>query len=143
MTANPRTSFEIGEEASFSTQITDEKVVAFAQLSGDTNPVHLDEAYASESYFKGRIAHGALVASSISALLGTKLPGPGAIYLKQEVTFKAPVYIGDTITATAKVTAWDADKGRIDIETIVSNQDGVEVISGSAKLIMAYAIKKK
>ena len=142
MTLTPRTSFEIGEEASFSMQITEEKVTAFAELSGDANPVHLDEAYASESYFKGRIAHGALVASSISAVLGTKLPGPGAIYLKQEVVFKAPVYLGDTITATARVAAWDPDKGRIDLETTVSNQDGEEVISGSAKLIMAYAIKR-
>ena len=143
MTEKSRTSFEIGEQATFTTQITEQKVNEFAQLSGDTNPVHLNEDYASGSYFKHRIAHGALVASSISAVLGTKLPGTGAIYLGQEISFRAPVYLGDTITAAATVTAWNPDKGRIDLETIVTNQDGVEVITGSAKLIMEYAIKKK
>ena len=143
MTMEPRTSFEVGEKASFSMQVTEDKVVAFAELSGDTNPVHLDEEFASGTFFKGRIAHGALVASSISAVLGTKLPGTGAIYLSQEVAFRAPVYFGDTVTATAEVTAWDAEKGRIDLETTVTNQDEVEVIVGSAKLIMESAIKRK
>ena len=143
MSVEPRTSFQIGEAATFTLQITEAKVNAFAELSGDTNPVHLDEAYASESFFKGRIAHGALVASSISAVLGTQLPGPGAIYLKQELNFRAPVYLGDTVTATATVTSWNPDRGRIDVETIVTNQDGVEVITGSASLMMEYAIKKK
>lgn len=133
----PRDDFSPGEEAVRTCTVTQEMIRAFAELSGDTNPVHLDEDYARGTRFGGAIAHGLLVASLLSALLGTELPGPGAIYLGQELRFRAPVKPGDTVTARVTVTGWNPDNGRINLCTEVENQDGVLVLSGEAKLVMA------
>jgi 3-hydroxybutyryl-CoA dehydratase len=93
----------VGQEASLSKTVTEADIVAFAEVSGDRNPVHLDAAYAATTMFKERIAHGMLSAAYISAVFGMKLPGPGAIYISQTLNFKAPVKIGDTVVATVKV----------------------------------------
>ena len=90
----------VGMEASYAKKITNEDVLAFADLSGDTNPVHLNDAFAAGTIFKKRIAHGFLTGALFSTVLGTKLPGPGCIYLSQSLKFRAPVYIGDEVVAT-------------------------------------------
>lgn len=123
---------EIGQTASESVTITDEMVREFARLSGDRNPIHLDDEYASKTRFKRRIAHGMLTASFLSRVAGTQLPGPGSIYLNQHMKFKAPAYIGDTITAEIKVLNMRADKPIISISTIVRNQKGEVLMDGEA-----------
>ena len=138
-----RTHFTVGEEATFTKIISDEDITTFAKISGDENPVHVNDAYAKGTMFGGRIAHGILVAGLISAVLGTALPGPGAIYMNQQLRFLAPVRPGDEATARAKVTEWDSEKGRITLLTEVTNQDGVTVITGEARLVMSSFIKKK
>ena len=105
-TVVPRHTFTIGEKAAFSRTITEADIIAYAGFSGDFNPLHVDEEYARTTRFGSRIAHGLLTAGLISNVLGMKLPGPGAIYLSQTLKFTAPVRIGDTITATAEVTAY-------------------------------------
>jgi 3-hydroxybutyryl-CoA dehydratase len=138
-----RTHFTVGEEATFTKIISDEDIAMFAKISGDENPVHVNDAYAKGTMFGGRIAHGILVTGLISAVLGTVLPGPGAIYMSQQLRFLAPVRPGDEATARAKVTEWDSEKGRITLLTEVTNQDGVTVITGEARLVMSSFIKKK
>lgn len=123
---------KIGDTASFSKTITEGDVVNYAGLTGDFNPVHIDAEYAKESMFKERIAHGMLVAGLISAVLGTQLPGANSLYLGQDLKFKAPVKIGDTATATVTVTDKRDEKRIITLSTVVTNQDGVVVIDGSA-----------
>ncbi|NLW53247.1 MAG: MaoC family dehydratase [Tissierellia bacterium] len=125
---------QIGDRASFTKTITETDVVIFAGISGDLNPVHLDAVYAEQSTFKRRIAHGALVNSLISAVLGMKLPGKGTIYLQQNTSFLAPVYIGDTITATLTVKQ-KTDRKRVIIETTCTNQKNEIVISGEATVL--------
>ena len=100
----------VGQAATFSKTVTEADIVLFAGVSGDTNPVHLDAEYAATTIFKGRIAHGMLSAGFISAVFGTKLPGPGAIYVSQSLKFKAPVRIGDTVTARVEVVALAPEK---------------------------------
>jgi 3-hydroxybutyryl-CoA dehydratase len=129
-------SYEIGQKASLSKRITLDDIEAYARLTGDANPVHLDEELAGKTRFKGRIAHGLLGAGLISAVLGTKLPGSGAIYLSQELKFLRPVYPGDEITAEAEVTSWHAGKSRLELDTRCWNQDGEQVISGQAVLLV-------
>ncbi|MBD5654496.1 MAG: MaoC family dehydratase [Candidatus Eremiobacteraeota bacterium] len=124
--------FAIGKTASLVRTVSAAEVEAFAALSGDTNPIHLDETYAAGTRFGRRIAHGLLVASYISALLGTKFPGTGTIYMSQSLAFKKPVFIGDTVTVVATVTAFRADKAIVTIETAVFNQFGEQVIVGEA-----------
>ncbi len=102
-----------GMAAAFSKTVTEADVVLFAGVTGDTNPVHLDEDYARTTFFEGRIAHGMLTAGLISAAIGTKLPGPGAVYLSQTLKFKAPVRLGDTVVAWVEVSAIDAEKRRV------------------------------
>jgi 3-hydroxybutyryl-CoA dehydratase len=138
-----RSHFTIGEEATFTKIISDEDITTFSKISGDENPVHVNDAYAKGTMFGGRIAHGILVTGLISAVLGTMLPGPGAIYMSQQLRFLAPVRPGDEVTARAKVTEWDSEKGRITLLTEVTNQDGVTVITGEARLVMSSFIKKK
>ncbi len=94
---------ELGMEASFEKEITEDLINQYAELSGDYNPVHTDEAFAKTTRFKGRIAHGLLTGSFISTVLGTKLPGPGCIYLHQDLVFRAPVRIGEVVIASVKV----------------------------------------
>ena len=137
-----RTSFTIGEEATLTKLVNDDDIKAFAEISGDDNPVHMNDEYAKGTMFGGRIAHGILVAGLISAVLGTMLPGPGAIYLSQQLRFLAPVRPGDEVTARARVSEWDPVKGRVTLSTDVRNQDGVAVISGEARLVMSSYLKR-
>jgi len=124
-----------GQAASFTKTITEADIVLFAGISGDTNPVHLDANFAAGTMFKERIAHGMLSASLISTVIGTKLPGPGAIYLSQTLTFKAPVKIGDTVTATCTVDTIKVEKRRALIKCVCSVGDQV-VILGEAVILV-------
>ena len=124
---------KVGDEASLARTITEVHIVNYAGLTGDMNPVHLDETYAATTRFGKRIAHGMLTASLISALLANDLPGPGTVYLNQTLTFKAPVYIGNKITATVELTNY---RNRIaTFKTTVHNQDGVLVLEGEAVVL--------
>jgi 3-hydroxybutyryl-CoA dehydratase len=125
-------SLTSGDTASLSKTISDQDIVGFAEVVGDNNPVHLDEEYASKTMFKKRIAHGMLCGGLISAVIGTKLPGPGAIYLSQTLKFMAPVYIGDTVTAKVTIKTIREDKGIYTLETVCFNQDNKHVIEGEA-----------
>lgn len=126
---------KIGEQASFTKTITETDIVNYAGLTGDFNPAHINEEYARNTFFKGRIAHGMLSAGLISAVLGTKLPGPGAIYVSQNLKFTAPVKVNDTITASVEVIEKDEEKNRVKINTSCTNQNGETVIKGEAVLM--------
>lgn len=128
-------TLEIGMRASRTKTITDADVQAFAQASGDTNPIHLDDEYAAATQFGRRIAHGMLTASVISAILGNDLPGQGTIYLGQDLKFKAPVFIGDTITATVEVIKYREDRRIATFRTTCTSQDGTLVLEGEAVVI--------
>ncbi len=123
---------KIGDAAHISKTITEEDVELFARATGDFNPVHLDEAYAQKTMFKGRIAHGLLSVGLFSAILGNILPGHGTIYLSQEIKFLAPVRIGDTITATVGILELIPEKNRSKLRTSCINQDGKLVAEGTA-----------
>jgi 3-hydroxybutyryl-CoA dehydratase len=125
---------EVGRKAAFSKTVTEADIVLFAGVTGDLNPVHVDQVWAAGSFFKGRIAHGMLSAGFISTVLGTQLPGPGTIYLKQALEFTAPVRIGDTITATVEVSE-TLEKGRIRLKTTCTNQEEKVVLKGEAEVI--------
>jgi 3-hydroxybutyryl-CoA dehydratase len=125
----------LGQKATLSKTFTEADIIAFAEASGDHNPVHLDEAYAQTTRFGKRIAHGMLVAGLISAVLGTQLPGPGTIYLGQELSFKAPVYIDDTITVEVEVAHVREGKPIASLTTTCYNQDGKVVIEGKATVL--------
>lgn len=122
-------------EASVSKTITEHDIEAFAELSGDINPVHLDEEFAANTIFKKRIAHGFLTGALFSTVLGTKLPGPGCIYISQSLKFRAPVYIGDEVIATCKVTGVDNEKRRVTLACDCS-VDGKTVLEGEAMLMV-------
>jgi len=124
--------YKIGDSAQLSKTVKDEDVRNFAEVTGDKNPLHLDDAFASKTIFKRRIAHGFLTAGLISAVIGSKLPGNGTIYLSQTLNFLAPVYIGDEITA--KVEVFQVLKGgkRLRLKTQVINQNGTVVVNGEA-----------
>ena len=124
-----------GMTAVFSKTVTEADIVLFAGVSGDTNPVHLDEEYARPTMFKGRIAHGMLTAGFISAVFGTKLPGPGCIYMSQSLKFKAPVRAGDTVVARVTATTVDRDKARVTFATTCKVKDAV-VLEGEAMLMV-------
>ena len=124
----------VGQAVETSRVVGAADIEAFAEVSGDNNPVHLDEAYARTTTFGERIAHGMLSAAYISAILGTKLPGPGAIYLSQSLRFRRPVRIGDLVVARATVTALDDTKGRVTLET-VCEVGGKTVMDGEAVVI--------
>jgi len=126
---------EEGQSASFSKTISEADILMFAGVSGDTNPVHLDAEFASQTMFKERIAHGMLSASLISTVLGTKLPGPGAIYMSQTLKFKAPVKIGDTVTATCTIDQLNREKRRASI-ACVCTVGGKAVIEGEATVMV-------
>jgi 3-hydroxybutyryl-CoA dehydratase len=123
---------KIGESAQISKKITESDIELFARATGDFNPVHLDQAYAEKTSFKGRIAHGLLSVGLLSTILGNTLPGHGTIYLSQEVKFLAPVRIGDTITAKVEVIELIPEKNRAKFRTTCTNQDGKEVVEGIA-----------
>ena len=126
---------EIGQSASFSKTITETDVTLFAGLSGDLNPVHVDESFAKTTIFHGRIAHGMLCGSLISTVLGMYLPGPGSIYLKQELNFLAPVHFQDTLTASCCVKEKRVEKNVVILDCKVTNQEGVVVIQGDAIIL--------
>ena len=122
----------IGDSAQFSKTITETDVYLFAGITGDFNPAHIDEEYSRKTYFGTRIAHGLLSAGFISTVLGTQLPGPGTIYLRQELTFLGAVKIGDTITARVEVVEIDTAKSRVRLLTTCDNQEGKRVLTGEA-----------
>jgi 3-hydroxybutyryl-CoA dehydratase len=124
-----------GMSAVFSKTVTEADIVLFAGITGDTNPVHLDEEFAKPTMFKGRIAHGMLTAGFISAVFGTKLPGPGCVYLSQNLKFKAPVKIGDTVKARVTVSAVDQAKARVTFATTCHVGDQI-VLDGEAQLMV-------
>jgi 3-hydroxybutyryl-CoA dehydratase len=126
---------EIGEEASFTKTVSEADVYNYAGVTGDFNPAHINESFAKKSMFGGRIAHGMLSAGLISTVLGTKLPGPGCIYVSQDLKFTAPVHFGDTITAKVKVVNKNVEKNRIELETECINQKDDTVIKGKAVLM--------
>ncbi len=125
---------EVGREAVRVRTVADADIQGFADVSGDHNPVHLDEGFARTTPFKGRIAHGMLSAAWISALIAGELPGPGSIYLQQSLSFRRPVRPGDEVTVRVKVTAVDRDRGRVTLATtcIVA---GKPVVEGEAVVL--------
>jgi phosphate acetyltransferase/phosphate butyryltransferase len=125
----------VGDTASFERTLSTEDIQLFAVLSGDVNPQHLDAEYAASTRFQGVIAHGMLGGALISAVLGTRLPGPGTIYLGQTLKFLAPVRVGDTLRVSVTVTVRDEAKKRLKLACSCTNQDGVAVISGEADVI--------
>ena len=128
-------TLEVGMRASRTRQVTTDDIDHFAQVSGDNNPVHLDDDYAQETQFGGRIAHGMYTVSIISAILGNDLPGRGTIYLGQDIQFKAPVRPGDTITATVECIKYRAARRIATFKTTATNQDGTVVVTGEAVVL--------
>jgi 3-hydroxybutyryl-CoA dehydratase len=131
-----------GVEASMAHTVKGQDIDDFARVSGDVNPVHLDEAYAATTPFKRRIAHGILTASYISAVLGTKLPGPGCIYVSQTLTFRAPVHIGDEVIATVRITDLIPEKRRAIFHCVCKVGDKA-VLEGEAVLMVPSRAPKK
>ena len=119
----------------FAKTITDADIITFAGISGDTNPVHLNHEFASETMFEGRIAHGMLTASFISTVIGTKMPGAGCIYVSQNLRFKAPVRSGETVTATCTVTKLIPEKRLIELKTVCT-VSGKSVVDGEATIMV-------
>ena len=128
-------SLQPGDNASRTTTITDEMIRRFADLTGDANPVHLDDAYAAGTRFGRRIAHGMIAAGLISATLANDLPGPGTVYLSQTLRFKGPVYPGDVITTTIEVKSVRPDKPIVTLVTTCKNQNDVVVLEGEAVVL--------
>ncbi|HEY3424382.1 MAG TPA: MaoC family dehydratase [Negativicutes bacterium] len=126
---------QVGDKASMSKTVSEYDIYTFAGLTGDFNPVHVNAEFAKTSMFKERIAHGMLSVGFISAVLGTTLPGANTIYMSQEVAFKAPVKIGDTVTATVEVIEKIEAKNRLILKTTVTNQEGTLVIDGKATVM--------
>ncbi|MEQ8355444.1 MAG: MaoC family dehydratase [Kiloniellaceae bacterium] len=125
----------VGMTAVFAKTVTDADITMFAGISGDTNPVHLDESFAEKTMFAGRIAHGMLSASFISTVFGTRLPGPGCIYLRQDLRFKAPVKVGDTVEARVTVKEILSQKKRVTFDTVCTVDETV-VLEGEASLMV-------
>lgn len=126
------TELRAGDSAEFSKTITESDIYLFAGVTGDLNPAHINEEYAKNTFFKGRIAHGMLLAGFISTVIGCHLPGPGTIYIGQDLKFRAPARIGDTVTAKVVVKDIVEDKNRVILETTCTNQDGVLLLDGQA-----------
>ena len=121
-----------GDTAEFAKTISEADVYLFAGVTGDLNPAHINEEYARKTFFKTRIAHGMLLAGFISTVIGNKLPGPGTIYVKQELDFLAPAHMGDTITARVEIKEIVTEKNRAILRTTCVNQDGTTVLDGEA-----------
>lgn len=130
--------FYVGQKAEASRCFTMEEVRQFADLSGDNNPLHVDEEYAEKGRFGRCVVHGILVSGLISKVLGTQLPGKGSIYLEQNLSFRKPVYVGDTVTARVQITEILQEKKIITLETNVYNQEEKCVILGTAKLLYEH-----
>ena len=125
----------IGDTASFTKTMSETDIYLFAGITGDLNPAHVDAVSAADGMFKQRIAHGMLSGSFISTVLAMKLPGPGTIYLGQELSFRGPVFIGDTITAKVECTEKLEQRKWLKFKTTVTNQDGKLVVDGAATVI--------
>ncbi len=126
--------FKVGQKESVTVTITDEMVRAFADLSGDRNPVHLDDAFAAKTRFKKRIAHGMILGGLLSRVAAMLLPGPGTIIISQDIRFKGPCYIGDEVTAEITIIHVRADNPIIKVATRVTNQNGEALVDGGAIL---------
>jgi len=124
-----------GDRSAFSKTVSEADIFAFCGITGDFNPIHVDEVFAKQSRWEGRIAHGMLVAAMVTQTLSAIL-GEGAIHVSQEVSFKAPVRIGDTITVVSEVTEKMEDKRRVIVSSVWTNQDGVTVITGRGELLL-------
>jgi 3-hydroxybutyryl-CoA dehydratase len=124
-----------GDSASFSKTISETDIYLFAGITGDFNPAHINAPEAAQGMFKQRIAHGMLTASFISTVIAMKLPGPGTIYVGQDLQFRAPVFIGDTVTATVELTEKLDERNWVKFKTTVTNQDGKVVVAGVATVI--------
>jgi 3-hydroxybutyryl-CoA dehydratase len=122
----------VGDSASFSKTIAESDVYLYAGVTGDLNPAHINEEYAKKTFFKTRIVHGMLLGGLISTVIASKLPGPGTIYIRQELNWIAPVLMGDTVTATVEVSWIDREKNRVKMKTICTNQKGITVLDGEA-----------
>jgi len=125
----------VGMSASYAKTVTEADVILFAGISGDDNPIHINEEFAAETLFKGRIVHGMFLAGLISTVLGTRLPGPGCIYVSQQLKFKAPVRIGDTVTATVTIKEVNAEKRRVILETVCTVK-GKMVLDGESLMMV-------
>lgn len=128
-------SLYIGISESYSQTITDADIKNFSGISGDKNPVHMDDEFAAKTQFKNRIAHGFMLAGFFSAIFGTRLPGPGCVYLSQEIKFLKPVYIGDTVTAKVELIKINKRSRRLTFSTICTVKNNV-VITGEAEIYM-------
>jgi len=126
---------EVGMTALYAKTVSEADIVLFAGISGDINPVHLNHEFANETMFEGPIAHGVLTASFISTVVGTKLPGPGCIYVTQTLTFRAPVRAGDTVQARATIAKIDPEKRRVTLDTVCSVGETV-VLDGEAVVMV-------
>ena len=126
---------QVGDVSTFTKTVTESDITLFAGFSGDFNPAHINAVAAEQSMFGRRIAHGMLSAGFIHPVLGTQLPGPGTIYMAQELRFVKPVFIGDTVTAICTVVERNEEKNRLKLETVVENQNGEKVITGFATVM--------
>jgi len=133
---------KIGDTAEFAKTVSESDIYLYAGITGDFNPAHINEDYAENTFFKTRIAHGMLSAGFISTVIGTKLPGTGSIYVKQDLRFLAPVRIGDTITARVEVVEIIAEKKRVRLKTTCINQEGTQVLDGEAVVSPPKPLKK-
>lgn len=129
---------QVGDKAARQRTFTDADVHQFADLTGDHNPVHLDAEFAAGTQFKAQIAHGMLVGSLFTGILGEELPGPGSIYMSQNLSFKAPVYLGQEVTATVEVTSIREGKGIVSLDTYVTDQEGKVLVKGDAVLFVPW-----
>lgn len=133
---------KVGDSAEFAKTVSETDIYLYAGITGDFNPAHVNEAYAQQTFFKTRIAHGMLTAGFISAILANQLPGPGTIYMGQELKFLAPVRMGDTITARVEIAEIIAEKNRVRLKTTCTNQEGTQVLDGTALVSAPKAPKK-
>jgi 3-hydroxybutyryl-CoA dehydratase len=132
MTGRTIDELKVGDREEFTKTISESDIYLYAGVTGDLNPAHLNEEYARKTFFKTRIAHGMLVAGLVSGVLGSRLPGPGTIYIRQELNFLAPVRIGDTITASVEVAEVLKETRRVRLVTKCVNQEGTTVLDGEA-----------
>jgi 3-hydroxybutyryl-CoA dehydratase len=132
----------VGDTSEFTKTVSESDIYLYAGITGDTNPAHINEEYAKGTFFKTRVAHGMLSAGFISTVLGNKLPGEGTIYVKQDLTFMAPVHMGDTITARVAVIEVISEKNRVRLRTYCVNQEGKTILDGEALVSPPKAPKK-
>ena len=126
---------KIGQTAIMSKTVTESDILSFAGVSGDNNPVHISEEFASKTIFRKRVAHGFLTASFISSVIGTKLPGPGSIYVKQILEFLSPIYVGETVTIKVTVNNINLKKRRVTLKTICE-KNGKKILDGEAEILV-------